>query len=145
VPVSLLAIWFFGFNLWGLGLALPVFFLNLFLTSWAVAIVVAGLLLRNGLGAESLAWGIMFMVLPLTCVYYPVAVLPDWLQAFAWMLPPTYVFEGMRALIIDRVFRADLMLQSFALNAVLMAAAVAGFLTLLKSARREGTLLQGGD
>ena len=51
----------------------------------------------------------------------------------------------MRALIIDRVFRADLMLQSFALNAVLMAAAVAGFLTLLKSARREGTLLQGGD
>lgn len=145
VPVSLLAIWFFGFNLWGLGLALPVFFLNLFLTSWAVAIVVAGLLLRNGLGAESLAWGIMFMVLPLTCVYYPVAVLPDWLQVFAWMLPPTYVFEGMRALIIDGVFRADLMLQSFALNAMLMAAAVGGFLTLLKSARREGTLLQGGD
>jgi ABC-2 type transport system permease protein len=145
VPVSLLAIWFFGFNLWGLGLALPVFFLNLFLTSWAVAIVVAGLLLRNGLGAESLAWGIMFMVLPLTCVYYPVAVLPDWLQVFAWMLPPTYVFEGMRALIIDHVFRADLMLQAFALNVVVMTAAIAGFLTLLKSARHEGTLLQGGD
>jgi ABC-2 type transport system permease protein len=145
IPVSLAAIWFFGFNLWGLGLALPVFFLNLFLTSWAVAIVVAGLLLRNGLGAESLAWGIMFMVLPLTCVYYPVAVLPDWLQVFAWMLPPTYVFEGMRALIIDHVFRADLMLQAFALNVVVMTAAIAGFLTLLKSARHEGTLLQGGD
>src|SRR5437016_9054120 len=61
VPVSLLAIAFFGFNLWGLGFALVAFFVNLFLTSWAVAILVAGLLLRNGLGAESLAWGIMLL------------------------------------------------------------------------------------
>jgi ABC-2 type transport system permease protein len=140
-----LAIWFFGFNLWGLGLALVVFFINLFLTGWAVAILVAGLLLRNGLGAESLAWGIMFMFLPLACVYYPVAVLPAWLQVFAWMLPPTYVFEGLRALLIDHVFRTDLMLQAFAVNAVLFGLAVAGFLVLLRSARREGTLLQGGD
>ena len=72
VPVSLLAIAFFGFNLWALGLALAAFFLNLMLTSWAVGIFVAGLLLRNGLGAESLAWTIMFLFLPLTCVYYPV-------------------------------------------------------------------------
>jgi ABC-2 type transport system permease protein len=145
VPVSLLAIAFFGFNLWAMGLGLAVFFLNLFLTSWAVAIFVAGLLLRNGLGAETMAWGIMFLFLPLTCVYYPVAVLPDWLQWFSWMLPPTYVFEGMRALLIDRVFRSDLMVQAFALNAVLLAIGVTGFTLLLRSARREGTLLQGGD
>lgn len=145
IPVSLLAIAFFGFNLWAMGLALAVFFLNLFLTSWAVAIFVAGLLLRNGLGAETMAWGIMFLFLPLTCVYYPVAVLPEWLQVFAWMLPPTYVFEGMRALLIDHVFRADLMAEAFALNAVLFGGSVVGFLVLLKSARREGTLLQGGD
>jgi ABC-2 type transport system permease protein len=145
VPVSLLAIAFFGFNLWSMGLGLAVFFLNLFLTSWAVAIFVAGLLLRNGLGAETMAWGIMFLLLPLTCVYYPVAVLPDWLQWFSWMLPPTYVFEGMRALLIDRVFRSDLMVQAFALNAALLAIGVTGFMLLLRSARREGTLLQGGD
>src|ERR1041385_9199464 len=72
IPVTLLAIAFFGFNLWAMALALGVFVLNLFLTGWAVALVVAGLLLRNGLGAENLAWGIMFLFLPLTCVYYPV-------------------------------------------------------------------------
>ena len=99
-----------------MGLALAVFVFNLFLTGWSVALVVAGLLLRNGLGAENLAWGIMFLFLPLTCVYYPVSVLPDWLQIFAWMLPPTYVFEGMRALLIDKVFRADLMIQALALE-----------------------------
>src|SRR6185437_6103805 len=55
----------FGFNLWALGLALAAFFANLILTSWAVGIFVAGLLLRNGLGAESMAWTIMFLFLPL--------------------------------------------------------------------------------
>ena len=145
VPVSLLAIAFFDFNLWGLGLALAVFFMNLLLTSWAVGILVAGILLRHGLGAENMAWTFMFLLLPVTCVYYPVSVLPSWLQVFAWMLPPTYVFEGMRALLIEKAFRADLMTQAFALNAVLFAAGVIGFLILLKNARREGTLLQGGD
>src|SRR5882757_7608460 len=145
LPVTLLAIWFFGFNLWGLGFALAAFFANLMLTSWAVGIFVSGLVLRNGLGAETFAWSIMFLFLPLTCVYYPVAVLPPFLQTIAWMLPPTYVFEGMRALLIEHTFRADLMVQAFALNIVLFSGGVVGFLLFLKSARREGTLLQGGD
>ena len=145
IPVSIMAIVFFGFNLWAMGLALAAFFANLILTSWAIGIFVAGLLLRNGLGAESLAWTIMFLFLPLTCVYYPVAVLPEWLQWFAWMLPPTYVFEGMRALIIDRVFRADLMVEALALNIVFFAAASWGFLWLLERARAAGTLLQTGE
>jgi ABC-2 type transport system permease protein len=145
VPVTLLAIAFFGFNLWGLGLALVAFFVNLILTSWSIGIFVSGLLLRNGLGAEGMAWTIMFLFLPLTCVYYPVTVLPEWLQYVAWALPPTYVFEGMRALLIEQVFRSDLMLQAFGLNAVLFAVASIGFTLLLRSAREQGTLLQGGE
>jgi ABC-2 type transport system permease protein len=145
IPVSLLAIAFFGFNLYGLGLALAAFFANLILTSWAVGIFVSGLVLRNGLGAENLAWTIMFIFLPLACVYYPVSVLPPFLQYVAWALPPTYVFEGMRALLIDHVFRADLMLQAFALNVVFFAAGALAFLRLLDSARRNGSLLQTGE
>jgi len=145
VPVTFLAIAFFGFNLWALGIALAAFFANLILTSWSIGIFVAGLLLRNGLGAESMAWTIMFLFLPLTCVYYPVTVLPEWLQYVAWALPPTYVFEGMRALLIDHVFRGDLMLQALGLNVVLFAAASTAFMLLLRSARDQGTLLQGGE
>ena len=121
------------------------FFLNLLLTSWAVGILVAGILLRHGLGAENMAWSFMFLFLPLTCVYYPVEVLPSWLQLFAWMLPPTYVFEGMRALLIDHVFRVDLMLDSLAMNAVLFIASFFIYLALLRSAKRHGSLLGGGE
>jgi ABC-2 type transport system permease protein len=145
VPVTLLAIGFFGFNLYSMGFALAAFFLNLILTSWAIGILVSGLILRNGMGAESLAWTIMFIFLPLTCVYYPVAVLPGWLQPIAWALAPTYVFEGMRALLIEHVFRADLMLQALALNALYFIAAVVAFLALLDSARRTGSLMQMGE
>jgi ABC-2 type transport system permease protein len=106
---------------------------------------VSGIVMRNGLGAENLAWSIMFLLLPLTCVYYPVAVMPHWLQLVAWSLPPTYVFEGMRALLIDRVFRGDLMVQALLMNAVVFSAGVFGFMRLLKSARRHGTLMQTGE
>jgi ABC-2 type transport system permease protein len=144
-PVSLLAIAFFGFNLYGLGFALAAFFVNLILTSWSIGILVSGLVLRNGMGAESLAWTFMFVMLPLTCVYYPVSVLPAFMQPIAWALPPTYVFEGMRALLIEHTFRLDLMLEALALNAVLFVAMSASFVALLASARRNGSLMQTGE
>ncbi len=145
VPVTLVAMWFFQFNVYSLGFALAAFFLNLILTSWSVGIVVSGVVLRNGMGAEGLAWTIMFLLLPLTCVYYPVATLPYALQIVAWALPPTYVFEGMRALLIEHTFRADLMAWALVLNVVYFAGAVAAFLKLLESARRQGSLMQTGE
>jgi ABC-2 type transport system permease protein len=145
IPMTLIAIAFFQFNIYGLGLPLIAFFCNLILTSWAVGIFVSGLVLRNGLGAEGIVWTLMFGLMPLTCVYYPVSVLPQWLQYVAWALPPTYVFEGMRALLVEHVFRTDLMLSALALNAGLLLASFAAFLALLQSARRAGSLLSGGE
>jgi ABC-2 type transport system permease protein len=145
IPMTLLAMWFFDFNFYSLGLPLIAFFCNLVFTSWAVGIFVSGLVLRNGLGAESIVWTLMFALMPLACVYYPVQVLPHWLQLVAWSLPPTYVFEGMRALLIDHVFRFDLMLTALGLNAALLLASFAAFIALLRSARRVGALLSAGE
>jgi ABC-2 type transport system permease protein len=145
VPVFIAAAAFFGFNVWDFGFAFVLFFVNLILTSWSIGLLVSGLMVRHGLGAESLAWTLAFVILPLSCVYYPVSVLPEWLHPIAWILPPTYVFEGLRALIIDHVFRPDLMLWAFALNAFYFGAATFAFLKLLESARRQGTLIQTGE
>lgn len=145
IPMTLLAFFVFDFNFYGLGLPAIAFFCNLIFTSWAVGIFVSGLVLRNGLGAESIVWTLMFALLPLACVYYPVQVLPLWLQHVAWVLPPTYVFEGLRALLTDHVFRADLMLWALAINVVLLVASFASFIALLNAARRHGSLLGGGE
>ena len=145
IPMTGLAYFFFDFNFYQIGLPLIAFFCNLIFFSWAIGIFVSGLVLRNGLGAESIVWTLMFGVMPLACIYYPVSVLPHWLQYLAWTLPPTYVFEGMRALLIDHVFRTDLMVQSLVINAVLFVASFAVFLALLRSAKRHGSLLGGGE
>jgi ABC-2 type transport system permease protein len=145
IPMTLLAMFFFNFNFYSIGLPLIAFFCNLIFTSWSIGIFVSGLVLRNGLGAESIVWTLMFGVMPLACVYYPVSVLPHWLQYLAWALPPTYVFEGMRALLIDHAFRTDLMVDALAINAVLFIASFLIFLALLRSAKKNGSLLGGGE
>ncbi len=145
IPVSLLALVFFGFNLWSLGLALVAFFINLVITAWAIGLVVAGLVLRNGMGAEALAWSVLFFLMPFACVYYPVSTLPEWLLWIVWRLPPTYVFEGLRAALVGHVFRADLMIDALAINLGLLVVGALVFLKLLDSARSAGSLLQMGE
>jgi ABC-2 type transport system permease protein len=144
-PVTIAAIWFFGFNLWGLGIALAVFFLNLFLTAWAMGMLCSGLVLRHGMGAEGLTWSLMFILLPLACVYYPVTTLPVWLQPVAWALPPTAVFEGMRALVLQHTFHPELMLWAFGLNVLWFAAGAISFFWLLRGARTAGSLISVGE
>jgi len=145
VPVVTIAYLLFDYSLFDLGPALAAFFANLVLTSWALGLVSTGAVLRYGLGAENIAWLMTFLMLPLSCVYYPVTTLPNWLQPLAWALPPTHVFEGLRAIVLDGRFRADLMLSALALNAIYLALGLALFGYLIESARRAGTLVQMGE
>lgn len=145
IPVSLMAIWLFGFNIWDFGLPLVLFFLNLIVLGWAAALVVSGLVLRHGLGAEGLAWIGVFIMMPFSAIFYPVSVLPEAAQYVAWLLPSAYVFEGMRALVIDHVFRGDLMLGATGLNVVYCTAAGVIYLRVLESARVAGSLLTSTD
>jgi ABC-2 type transport system permease protein len=145
IPVTFLAIPLFGFNIWGLGLPLVAFFANLVISGWAIGLVIIGMLLRHGMGAEALAWSLMFLLLPITCVYYPVATLPAIVQPIAWALPTTYVFEGMRAIVVAHTVRIDLMVAAVAMNVVWFSLAVFAFYRLLAAARRSGSLLQQGE
>ena len=137
--------WFFGFNLLDLGLALAAFFFVLVLTSWSLGLIAAGVILRYGLGAEELAWSLAFLLLPLCCVYYPVSILPDWLQPVALALPPTHVFEGMRSILLHGTFDPADLWWALGLNAIYLVAGYATFSWFLSSARENGTLLQLGE
>jgi ABC-2 type transport system permease protein len=142
---ALLAIPLFDFSIFGLGLPLLGFFFNLLVMGWAIGLLVSGLVLRYGLGAESLAWVAIFAIAPVSGIYYPIAVLPDWLQTVAWVLPSSHVFEGMRAVMFEHVFRADLMIQAAALNVLLIMIGTGVFLRAFNSARQRGLLLNIGE
>jgi ABC-2 type transport system permease protein len=145
VPVAIAAYFIFGFNLLDLGLPLVAFFAVLVLTSWSLGLISAGVILRYGLGAEELAWSLAFLLLPLCCVYYPVSVLPDWLQVVALALPPTHVFEGMRSILLHNTFDVTELWWALGLNAVYILAGYLVFGWFLASARVNGTLVQLGE
>lgn len=145
IPVAVAAYLIFGFNLLGLGSALVAFFVVLTLTSWSLGLLSAGVILRYGLGAEELAWSLAFILLPLSCVYYPVSVLPAWLQPVALALPPTHVFEGMRSILLYGTFDASALWWALGLNAIYFLVGYLAFSWFLRSARINGTLLQLGE
>lgn len=133
---ALLAIPLYNFSIFGLGFPLLGFFANL---------LVAGMVLRYGLGAESFAWVSIFAIAPLSGIYYPVSTLPEWLQPVSWALPSSYVFEGMRELMFGQVVRSDLMWQAAGLNLAYLAAGAGFFLLAFHGARRKGSLLRVGE
>ena len=145
VPAAFLAILLYRYSIFDLGLPLLAFFTNLLVMGWATGLMISALIMRFGLGAESLAWIAIFALAPVSGIYYPVSVLPQWLQHVSAVLPSSYVFEGMRGVMFDHVFRWDLFLASAGLNIVYLAAGAAIFLITFQAARRKGLLMKLGE
>ncbi len=146
IPATVLAIVFFDYSIYeGLGAALVGFFAALLVMGWAIGLAVSGLVLRFGLGAESLAWVSVFALAPVSGIWYPVSVLPEWLQPVALVLPSAHVFEGMRSILVDATFRPDLTGAAFGLDALYLVFGALGFRYCFELARRDGQLLQVGE
>jgi ABC-2 type transport system permease protein len=93
------ALVFFSFSTWSLGAGLVPIGAVLLVVGWAISLFVIGLVLRMGTGAEALAWGVMFVLLPLSGVFYPVDALPTVLQPIAELLPTTHAFTALRSIV----------------------------------------------
>ena len=145
VPAALLAVALYDYSLFSLGPPLLAFFANLMIAGWSLAMVVIGMILRYGIGAETLAWALVFLIAPVGAIYYPVDVLPSWAQWLALALPVAHVFEGMRGVLFDQGFALDHFLWSAGLNALYLAAAGWYFMASFDHARRTGALLQQNE
>jgi ABC-2 type transport system permease protein len=145
LPAALLAIPLYHYSIFAMGLPLIAFLAVLMAMGWALGLAICGLILRHGMGAESLAWTVIFALSPVSCVYYPVTILPAWLQTVAWCLPQTYVFEGMRSVLFEHVFRTDYFVAAVALDLVFMALGIGIFFIFFRNARHRGALMQMGE
>jgi ABC-2 type transport system permease protein len=97
--VAVTAAAFYSFDVSTLGLGLVPIIALLMVVGWVVALFVIALVLRFGSGAEALAWGILFVVMPLSGVFYPITSLPGFLQPVSAMLPTTHAFAAGRSLV----------------------------------------------
>ena len=145
IPAILLAWVLYAFNLFALGPVLVLFFVNLMIMGWWVSLGVVSLILRHGAGAEALAWSVLFGLTPFSAVFYPVRVLPRFLQPVSLALPSAHVFEGMRAVLATGAVRWDHLAWAFGLNAAWALAAALLFARQFRQARISGALISIGE
>jgi ABC-2 type transport system permease protein len=89
----------FGLSFFSYGAALVPFLLILLLFGIALGIVTTAIVLRFGPSAEWFVWPVPAVVSPFAGVFYPLSTLPAWMQAIGRLLPPSYVFEGVRTIV----------------------------------------------
>jgi len=109
---------------------------------WAIGIATTAVILRFGMGAEVLAWGLALIFQPISAVFYPVSTLPPSLQTLALFTPSAHVFEGMRQILSSGAFPWRSLMWAFALNAAYLGIAVAFFFRILRRVRRLGLLMR---
>lgn len=144
--VSVFLCWaFFSFDLFRIGIYLFPFILNLVIMGWAIGILAIGFILRYGQKAEFLGWTLTFLFQPISAVFYPVEILPSFLQTAARFVPATHVFEGMREVLNTGSCSLSSMALPLLLNAVYLSLALLFFEAMFRSAQRKGLLVKLGE
>jgi ABC-2 type transport system permease protein len=128
----------YAFSVTSAGIGLVPVIAVLMISGWCVALVVVGLILRFGNGAEILTWGILFMVVALSGVFYPPDALPAALEPLSVALPSTHAFTTARALLDGEALPWDQLGIAAAGTLVLVPLAVAFTLRMLHTFRARG-------
>src|SRR6476646_7750763 len=115
VVMLFLASTIFGLSFLAYGIALIPFLLVLFLFGIALGILGAALVLRFGPASEWFMWPIPALVSPFAGVFYPITTLPPWMQYICRVLPPSYVFENVRAIVAGRAVSGSALTAGVAL------------------------------
>jgi ABC-2 type transport system permease protein len=130
----------FGLDFFSLGASLVLFLSVLFLFGITLGIVGSAMVLRLGPASEWLLWPLPAVLAPFAAVFYPLATLPEWMRGVAVLLPPSYVFEGMRALLAGRGFPAAMLAEGSALALVELLLAGLLYARVYRHAVRTGLL-----
>jgi len=144
-PAIFIANYFFDFHLFELGFFLIFFFFNLIIVGWSIGFLVSSLVLRYGHAFEELAWAIIFILLPFSCVYYPLDSLPSIMQKISIIFPPAHIFESMREILINGVIRYELLKNIILLNVAYLTGSVVFFLKIIAVSRKKGLLINQGE
>ena len=102
-------------------------------------------MVRFGPSFENIAWASLFFLAPLGCIYYPVEILPEWLQLLAKLLPLVHLFEEMRSILIDNIVNYHAVLKACLISFVYFIIGIIVFYISYDGAKKRGTLINMGE
>ena len=130
----------FGLSVLVYGPPLAAFLFILFLFGIALGIVGVSIVLRLGPAAEWFIWPIPALLSPFVGVFYPLSTLPVWMRQISHVLPPSYVFAGIRAIVSGGTFSSSTLLLGVVLALLYIVAAYLLFLRVYRKAVRSGLI-----
>ena len=145
VPAALLAIPLFGISIFKIGVPLIFLLLTLYIFGVTLGILVTAGLIRFGPSFENIAWGSLFFLAPLGCIYYPIEILPEWLQVISLLLPLVHIFEEMRNILINNIVSYSQIIKAIIISIAYFIFAVLVFYWSYRGAKLRGTLINMGE
>jgi len=145
IPAALLAIPLFGVSIFNLGPPLLLLLLSLYIFGITLGLLVTAGLMRFGPSFENIAWASLFFLAPLGCIYYPIEILPDWLQIISKLLPLVHIFEEMRNIMINNTVNYFAILKAISISSLYFIVGVIVFYLSYYGARIRGTLINIGE
>ena len=145
VPAVLLAIPLFGVSIFKLGIPLFFLLIALYIFGISLGLLVTAGLLRFGPSFENIAWASLFFLAPLGCIYYPIEILPNFLQIIAKILPLVHIFEEMRNILINQTVNNVAILKGLFISLIYFFIGVAIFYGAYFGAKIKGTLINIGE
>ncbi|MEO8638087.1 MAG: ABC transporter permease [Candidatus Taylorbacteria bacterium] len=142
VVMGILAFFLYHFNIFQFGFYLIPFALNLLIFGFSLGLFTTAVILRYGTAAQILAFGFIILIQPFSAVFYPVSALPIYLQHVAYLLPSTYVFEGMRTVAATGVLPIRDLLLAFGANAVYLVVILWFFYRMFALVKVKGRLMK---
>jgi ABC-2 type transport system permease protein len=128
----------YSLNVFTIGWAFLPFTISLVMFGWTIGFLASSIIVYYGHQMEAFAWIAAFIFAPFSAIFYPVSVLPNWAQIISWMIPTTYIFEGMRAILSTGSFPAYFFWMSLLLNFVYLFISLTIFKFMFEKSREKG-------
>jgi len=145
IPAALLAIPFFGVSIFKIGAPLIFLLISLYIFGVTLGLLVTSGLVRFGPSFENIAWASLFFLAPLGCIYYPIEILPLWLQIIAKLLPLVHIFEEMRNILIYDLLNYSQIFKAIIISLLYFTFGVIVFYLSYSGAKNRGTLINMGE
>ena len=145
VPAALLAIPLFGVSIFKIGIPLIFLLITLYIFGVTLGLLVTSGLVRFGPSFENIAWASLFFLAPLGCIYYPIEILPNWLQIIAKLLPLVHIFEEMRNVLIYDIVNYSQIIKAIIISFIYFVFGIIIFFLSYEGAKNRGTLINMGE
>lgn len=129
---------FFNVNVFVIGWTLLPFILLSIISGWSIGFFAASFIIYKGTKLQQLPWVVIMIAAIFSAIFYPVDILPAWLQVVCLSMPMSYIFQGIRELLTTSHVNLNLIGWSVALSLIYLTVAIKVFLFMFGKSRKRG-------